>query len=136
MTTGLQGLLAVLAVLEVLAVVALVPFLVRAVHGRVPAVALLMLARIAVGPSGLGWPQPNPAIDLLEKIGLGLILALIGLTIDQKTLGGTAGRLGFLGWLSTLGIGTLLAALLLLGDGLRPGPSWWPSAPRPSPPSW
>lgn len=108
----------------------------RAVHGRVPAVALLMLAGIAVGPSGLGWPQPNPAIDLLEKIGLGLILALIGLTIDQKTLGDTAGRLGFLGWLSTLGIGTLLAALLLLGDGLRPGPSWWPSAPRPSPPSW
>ena len=114
MTTGLQGLLAVLAV------VALVPFLVRAVHGRVPAVALLMLGGIAVGPSGLGWLQPNPAIDLFEKIGLGLIFALIGLTIDQKTLGDTAGRLGFLGWLATLAIGTLLATLLPLGDGLRP----------------
>jgi len=113
-TTGLQGLLAVLAV------VALVPFLVRAVHGRVPAVALLMLGGIAVGPSGLGWLQPNPAIDLFEKIGLGLIFALIGLTIDQKTLGDTAGRLGFLGWLATLAIGTLLATLLPLGDGLRP----------------
>lgn len=114
MTTGLQGLLAVLAV------VALVPFLVRAVYGRVPAVALLMLGGIAVGPSGLGWLQPNPAIDLFEKIGLGLIFALIGLTIDQKTLGDTAGRLGFLGWLATLAIGTLLATLLPLGDGLRP----------------
>jgi Kef-type K+ transport system membrane component KefB len=113
-TTGLQGLLAVLAV------VALVPFLVRAVYGRVPAVALLMLGGIAVGPSGLGWLQPNPAIDLFEKIGLGLIFALIGLTIDQKTLGDTAGRLGFLGWLATLAIGTLLATLLPLGDGLRP----------------
>ena len=114
MTSGLQGLLAVLAV------VALAPFLVRAVHGRVPAVALLMLGGIAVGPSGLGWLQPNAAIDLFAKIGLGLIFALIGLTIDQKTLGDTAGRLGFLGWLATLGSGTLLAALLPLGDGLRP----------------
>ena len=79
-----------------------------------------MLGGIAVGPSGLGWLQPNPAIDLFEKIGLGLIFALIGLTIDQKTLGDTAGRLGFLGWLATLAIGTLLATLLPLGDGLRP----------------
>jgi len=113
-TTGLQGLLAVLAV------VALVPFLVRAVHGRVPAVALLMLGGIAVGPSGLGWLQPNAATDLFSNMGLGLIFALIGLTIDQKTLGDMAGRLGFLGWLATLGVGTLLATLLPLGDGLRP----------------
>jgi len=113
-TTGLQGLLAVLAV------VALVPFLVRAVHGRVPAVALLMLGGIAVGPSGLGWLQPNAATDLFSNMGLGLIFALIGRTIDQKTLGDMAGRLGFLGWLATLGVGTLLATLLPLGDGLRP----------------
>ena len=73
-----------------------------------------------MGPSGLGWLQPNTATDLFAKIGLGLIFALIGLTIDQKTLGDTAGRLGFLGWLATLGSGTLLAALLPLGDGLRP----------------
>jgi len=110
----LQGLLAVVTV------VALVPFLARPFQGRVPTVALLMLGGIAVGPSGLGWLQPNAAIDLFSNMGLGLIFALIGLTIDQKTLGDTAGRLGFLGWLATLGIGTLLAALLPLGDGLRP----------------
>ena len=114
MTTGLEGLLAVVAV------VALVPFLARPFQGRVPTVALLMLGGIAVGPSGLGWLQPNAAIDLFSNMGLGLIFALIGLTIDQKTLGDTAGRLGFLGWLATLGIGTVLAALLPLGDGLRP----------------
>ena len=114
MTTGLQGLLAVVTV------VSLVPFLARPFQGRLPTVALLMLGGIAVGPSGLGWLQPNAAIDLFSNIGLGLIFALIGLTIDQKTLGDTAGRLGFLGWLATLGIGTLLAALLPLGDGLRP----------------
>jgi Kef-type K+ transport system membrane component KefB len=110
----LEGLLAVVAV------VALVPFLARPFQGRVPTVALLMLGGIAVGPSGLGWLQPNAAIDLFSNMGLGLIFALIGLTIDQKTLGDTAGRLGFLGWLATLGIGTVLAALLPLGDGLRP----------------
>jgi len=114
MSTGLQGLLVVVTL------VALAPFVARPFHGRVPTVALLMLGGIAVGPSGLGWLQPSAAIDLFSKIGLGLIFALIGLTIDQKTLGDKAGRLGFLGWLATLGIGTLLAALLPLGDGLRP----------------
>ena len=88
--------------------------------GRVPNVALLMLGGIAVGPAGLGWLQPNAAIDLFSQIGLGLIFALIGLSIDQKTLGDSAGRLVFLGWLATRGTGTLLAALLPLGDGLRP----------------
>jgi Kef-type K+ transport system membrane component KefB len=127
----LQGLLAVVTV------VALVPFLARPFQGRVPTVALLMLGGIAVGPSGLGWLQPNAAIDLFSNMGLGLIFALIGLTIDQKTLGDTAGRLGFLGWLATLGIGTpswrpCCPSVMACG----PCPSWWLSAPRPCPPWW
>ena len=114
MTTGLQGLLVVVTL------VALAPFLARPFGGRVPKVALLMLGGIAVGPSALGWLQPSPALDLFAKIGLGLIFALIGLTIDQQTLGGPAGRLGGLGWLATLGVGILLATALPLGGGLRP----------------
>jgi Kef-type K+ transport system membrane component KefB len=45
---------------------------------------------------------------------------LIGLNIDQKTLSGTPGRLGALGWLATLIVGVLLVSVLPLGDGLRP----------------
>ena len=96
------------------------PFVARPFAGRLPTVALLMLGGIAVGPSGLGWLQPDPAIDLFAKIGLGLIFALIGLNIDQSTLGGSPGRLGGLGWLATLAVGVLLASTLPLGGGLRP----------------
>jgi Kef-type K+ transport system membrane component KefB len=111
---GLQGLLTIVAL------VAMAPFVARPFAGRLPTVALLMLGGIAVGPSGLGWLQPDPAIDLFAKIGLGLIFALIGLNIDQSTLGGSPGRLGGLGWLATLAVGVLLASTLPLGGGLRP----------------
>ncbi len=100
--------------------VALTPFVAALLKARVPSVALLMLGGIAVGPAGLNWLQPNPATDLFAKIGLGLIFALIGFNIDRQTLGGTAGRLGALGWLATVGVGVFLASLLPLGDGLRP----------------
>ena len=114
MSVGLQGLLTIVAI------VAVSPFVARLFGGRLPTVALLMLGGIAVGPSGLALVQQDPAIDLFAKIGLGLIFALIGLNIDQKTLGGTPGRLGALGWFATLIVGVLLVALLPLGGGLRP----------------
>jgi len=114
MSTGLQGLLTIVAI------AAVSPFVARLFGGRLPTVALLMIGGIAVGPSGLGLLQQDPAIDLFAKIGLGLIFALIGLNIDQKTLGGTPGRLGALGWFATLIVGVLLVAVLPLGGGLRP----------------
>lgn len=80
MSVGLQGLLTIVAI------VAVSPFVARLFGGRLPTVALLMLGGIAVGPSGLALVQQDPAIDLFAKIGLGLIFALIGLNIDQKTL--------------------------------------------------
>lgn len=114
MSVGLQGLLTIVAI------VAVSPFVARLFGGRLPTVALLMLGGIAVGPSGLALVQQDPAIDLFAKIGLGLIFALIGLNIDQKTLSGTPGRLGALGWFATLIVGVLLVSVLPLGDGLRP----------------
>ncbi len=114
MSVGLQGLVAIACL------VAITPFLARLFQGRVPTVALLMLGGIAVGPAGLNWLQPNAATDLLSKIGLGLIFALIGFNIDQGTLRGSAGRLGGLGWLATVAVGVLVAYSLPLGGGLRP----------------
>jgi len=96
------------------------PFLARPFKGRLPTVAILMLGGIGVGPSGLGWLQPDPAIDLFAKIGLGLIFTLIGLNIDQTTVGGAPGRLGAFGWLATLAAGILVVSTLPLGDGVRP----------------
>ena len=114
MTAGLQGLLVIVAL------VAGAPFLARPFKGRLPTVAILMLGGIGLGPSGLGWLQPDPAIDLFAKIGLGLIFTLIGLNIDQTTVGGAPGRLGAFGWLATLAAGILVVSTLPLGDGVRP----------------
>ncbi|MEI6032516.1 MAG: cation:proton antiporter [Synechococcaceae cyanobacterium ELA739] len=114
MSSGLQGLLAVVAVMTA------APFIGRLLAGRVPTVALQMLGGILVGPAGLGWLVPSPAMDLFAKIGLGLIFALIGLSMDQSTLRGVAGRLGAFGWAATVGVGVLLAVTLPLGGGLRP----------------
>ena len=114
MSLDLQGLLAAMAVMVA------APFIGRLLAGRVPTVALQMLGGILVGPAGLAWLVPSPAIDLFSKIGLGLIFALIGLSIDQSTLRGVAGRLGALGWAATVGVGVLLAVTLPLGGGLRP----------------
>ncbi len=114
MTAGLQGLLVIVAL------VAGAPFLARPFKGRLPTVAILMLGGIGVGPSGLGWLQPDPAIDLFAKIGLGLIFTLIGLNIDQTTVGGAPGRLGAFGWLATLAAGILVVSTFPLGDGVRP----------------
>ena len=111
---GLQGLLVIVAL------VACAPFLARPFKGRIPTVAILMLGGIGLGPSGLGWLQPDPAIDLFAKIGLGLIFTLIGLNIDQATIGGAPGRLGSFGWLATLAAGILVVSALPLGDGVRP----------------
>ena len=114
MSLDLQGLLAAMSVMVA------APFIGRLLAGRAPTVALQMLGGILVGPAGLGWLVPSPAIDLFSKIGLGLIFALIGLSIDQSTLRGVAGRLGALGWAATVGVGVLLAVTLPLGGGLRP----------------
>ena len=108
------------SLLIAVAVVALAPFVGRLCRGRLPTVALWMVGGIAAGPSGLGWIPPSPALDLFAKIGLGLIFAMIGLSIDGRTLQGTPGRLGAIGWFATLGVGVLLALLLPLGGLLRP----------------
>ena len=108
------------SLLIAVAVVALAPFVGRLCGGRLPTVALWMVGGIAAGPSGLGWIPPSPALDLFAKIGLGLIFAMIGLSIDGRTLQGTPGRLGAIGWFATLGVGVLLALLLPLGGLLRP----------------
>lgn len=55
----------------VVALVAAAPFLAHPWNGRVPTVALLMLGGIAVGPSGLGWMQPDPVQDRARRGGWG-----------------------------------------------------------------
>src|SRR3569832_973166 len=55
---------------------------------RLPAVVLELVLGIVIGPSGLGWAEPDLPVSILALIGLALLLFLSGLEIDVKRLRG------------------------------------------------
>ena len=120
--------------LAVSAIAALVPLLLGFRPGlRIPSVVLEIVAGIVVGPSVLGWVQPDLAVSTLALLGLAFLLLLAGLEIDLHRLRGrllTTALLGFavsivlavasasgfvaLGWLP----GPLLVAVALCSTSL------------------
>lgn len=81
---------------------------------RVPAVVLEIIAGIAVGPSGLGWVEPNLPIQILALMGLAFLLFLTGLEIDVAGLHGQPLKLAGLGFAATMVLGTVVG--VVLGD--------------------
>lgn len=55
---------------------------------RLPAVILEIIAGIVLGPSVLGWVEPDGSINVLATIGLAFLLFLAGLEIDLRSLRG------------------------------------------------
>jgi Kef-type K+ transport system membrane component KefB len=55
---------------------------------RIPAVVLELVGGIVVGPSALGWVEPDAALELLSLLGLAFLLLLAGLEIDFDRLRG------------------------------------------------
>jgi Kef-type K+ transport system membrane component KefB len=72
---------------------------------RVPAVVLEIVAGIALGPSGLGWIQPDLPVQVAALLGLAFLLFLAGLEIDVHRLRGAVLRLALVGYVVTLAIG-------------------------------
>jgi Kef-type K+ transport system membrane component KefB len=119
----------------ILAIFLLIPPLCRRV--RVPAVVGLLLAGVALGPSGLHTlPNAAPVAEFFAEIGKLLLMFFAGLEIDLSQFRRTGGRslvFGFLtfsiplvvgagvgllagyGWLAAVLIGSLLASHTLLG---------------------
>ncbi len=60
-----------------------------AVRLQAPAVIGELLAGVVLGPSLLGWVEPEPAIRLLAEIGIILLLFEVGLDTDVRRLGHT-----------------------------------------------
>lgn len=77
---------------------------------RIPAVVLELVGGIVVGPSVLGWVEPDAALEVLSLLGLAFLLLVAGLEIDFDRL---RGRL--LGLTSTA---FALSLALALGAGL------------------
>lgn len=72
---------------------------------KIPAPVLLILAGIAVGPSGLGWVKIDLPLQILSLLGLAFLLFLAGLEIDPKKLRGHFLRLAGLGYLVSICLG-------------------------------
>lgn len=51
---------------------------------RQPLIVAFIGSGITVGPTVLGWVSPSSALDLLAKIGISLLLFVVGLKLDVK----------------------------------------------------
>jgi Kef-type K+ transport system membrane component KefB len=82
---------------------------------RLPAIVLEIVLGIVVGPSGLGWVEPDLPVSILALVGLAFLLFLSGLEIDVERLRGRILKLTALGFAMSFGIA------IVLGLGLKAG---------------
>ncbi len=97
----------------ILAVIAGVSAQVLAEYLKVPAIVLLLVAGIAIGPDGIGWLRPTmlgPGLDVIVSLFVAVILFEGGLSLDLRALGRVSGSLRNL-----VTIGTLIT---LIGGGV------------------
>lgn len=89
---------------------------------RQPLIVMFIAVGVAVGPAGLGVVQSGGGIDLLARMGIAVLLFLVGLRLDVhslRTLGPVALAVGLGQVAGTAGLGYLLAR----GLGLAPTPA-------------
>lgn len=89
---------------------------------RQPLIVAFIAVGILIGPSGLEWVAPNDRVDLLAKLGIALLLFVVGLKLDLhiiRSMGPVALATGLGQVAFTSLIGYLIALLL----GLPPVPA-------------
>lgn len=89
---------------------------------RQPLIVAFLAAGILVGPSVLGWVSANDQFDLLSRLGITLLLFLVGLKLDLRlirSMGAVALATGLGQVAFTSAVGFILALLL----GLAPVPA-------------
>jgi Kef-type K+ transport system membrane component KefB len=82
---------------------------------RLPAIVLEIVLGVVIGPSGLGWVEPDLAVSILAMVGLAFLLFLAGLEFDIERLRGRALIL------SAIGFAGSFAVAIILGLGLKAG---------------
>ncbi|RLK48102.1 cation:proton antiporter [Microbacterium telephonicum] len=81
---------------------------------RIPVVVFELVLGIVIGPSVLGWAQPNEFIDQLAELGLVLLFFVAGSEIEPASLRGRTGRRAVGTWLISLALG-VAAGLTVAG---------------------
>lgn len=104
--------------LGVLAIAFVAPFALGfAPRLRIPAVVVEILLGVAVGPSALGWLEPDLAVRTVALLGLAMLLFLAGLEVDIRHLRG--------GVLPVAAAGYALSLALGVGVGLGLRSAGW-----------
>ncbi len=83
-----------------------------------PLIVAFIAVGILVGPSALGWVSANDQVDLLAKLGIALLLFVVGLKLDLhiiRTMGPVALATGLGQVIFTSVIGYLIAVVLGMG---------------------
>jgi Kef-type K+ transport system membrane component KefB len=86
-------------------------------HLRIPAVVLEIVLGVVVGPSALGWLEPDLSVQIVALLGLAMLLFLAGLEVDVRALGG--------GLLPLAATGFALSLLIGWGAGLSLSAAGW-----------
>ena len=84
---------------------------------KIPAVVLEIVLGVAVGPSALGWLEPDLSVQIVALLGLAMLLFLAGLEVDVRALGG--------GLLPLAATGFALSLLIGWGAGLSLSAAGW-----------
>ena len=84
---------------------------------RQPLIVAFIAVGIAVGPVGIGWVEPGGAIELLSKIGIVVLLFLVGLKLDLTTLR-SSGPVAVATGLGQVVFTSVFGFLIALGLGL------------------
>jgi Kef-type K+ transport system membrane component KefB len=82
---------------------------------RIPAIVLEIVLGIVIGPSGLGWVEPDLPVSILALVGLAFLLFLAGLEIDVQRLRGRILKL------TAIGFALSFAIAIVVGLGLHAG---------------
>jgi Kef-type K+ transport system membrane component KefB len=82
---------------------------------RLPAIVLEIVLGIIVGPSVLGWVEPDVPVSILALIGLAFLLFLSGLEIDVERLRGPVLKL------TAIGFSVSFVIAIAVGLGLHAG---------------
>lgn len=83
---------------------------------RVPIVVFELVLGILVGPSVLGWAQPDAFVDVLSEFGLAMLFFVAGSEIEFAVFRGRTGRRSVGGWLISLAVGIGLAWVFAPGE--------------------
>ena len=96
--------------------VVLCSFVASLIPGRpVPEVVFFVVAGVVLGPGCLGVVNATPGLDLVGRLGMGLLFLMAGYELDLRELTGSMGRHAALCWAVSFGAALLLTPALGLG---------------------